>query len=237
MALEGSRGPPTNWMEPEKMMHQLMGLDGGLFHLTNAVWTNPLLDALMPALSRAGSLGAVWLFLLGGIAVFGKKTGRGIALAGLISLAFAFASSEIVKEITMRPRPFAVLPDVNLLVDAPHSYAFPSGHATSAFAAASGTMLAARRLLGRVPAWGWAMLALATAISYSRLYVGVHWPTDVAAGTFLGLASGWAGARLALRRWRKPTIESLEPKATPVATPKAAGGVVGEVEYGEVTHK
>lgn len=219
------------------MMNYLMGLDGSLFHLTNAVWTNPLLDALMPALSWAGNLGAVWLVLLGAIAAFGKKTGRKIALSGLVALAIGFASSEIIKEITLRPRPFAVLPDVSLLVGAPHSYAFPSGHTTSAFAAAGGAALAARRLVGRVPIWGWGMLALAAAIAYSRLYVGVHWPTDVAAGMVLGLASGWTGARLALRRWRKSAAERLESEATPVATPRAAGGAVREVEYGEVMQR
>lgn len=219
------------------MMNYLMGLDGGLFHLTSAVWTNPLLDTLMPALSWAGNLGAVWLVLLGGIAAFGKRTGRRIALAGLVALAIGFASSEVIKEITMRPRPFAVLPDVSLLVGAPHSYAFPSGHTTSAFAAAGGAALAARRLLGKVPTWGWGMLALAAAIGYSRLYVGVHWPTDVAAGVFLGLASGWAGVRLALRRWRAFSTESLESEATPVAMPQAAGGADGEVEYGEVMQR
>ena len=72
----------------------------------------------------------------------------------------------------MRPRPFATPDEVRLLVSAPHSYAFPSGHTTSAFGATSGAVLAARRLLRRVPLWGWAMLPLAVAISYSRIYVG-----------------------------------------------------------------
>lgn len=219
------------------MMKYLMGLDGSLFHLTNAVWTNPPLDALMPALSVAGNAGAVWLVLLGAIAAFGKKTARKAALAGLLALALGFASSEVVKEITMRPRPFAVLPDVRLLVVAPHSYAFPSGHTTSAFAAASGATLAARRLLGKTPAWGWGMLALAAAIAYSRLYVGVHWPTDVAAGVVLGLASGWAGARLALGRWRGFDAKSPKTATKPSATPGAGTGEAREVEYGEVIER
>jgi undecaprenyl-diphosphatase len=216
-----------------EMMNYLMSLDVGLFHLTNAVWTNPLLDTLMPAMSRIGNLGAVWLILLGGVAAFGGKPGRRIALAGLVALAIGFASSAVIKEITMRPRPFEVLPDVRLLVDAPHSYALPSGHTTSAFAAASGALLAAKRLLGRVPVWGWGMLALGAAIAYSRLYVGVHWPTDVAAGIVLGLASGRAGVHLALRRWRRSDLGRAEPAATPAA---AADGI-GEVEYGEVIQR
>ena len=223
------------------MQNYLVGLDGALFHLTNAVWTSPPLDALMPALSWSGNLGAVWLVLLGAIAAFGKKPGRRIALAGLVSLVIGFASSEIIKEVTMRPRPFVALPDVSLLVGAPHSYAFPSGHTTSAFAAAGGTILAAKRLFGKVPAWGWGMLALAAAIAYSRLYVGVHWPTDVAAGAALGLASGWAGARLALRRWREPAVRSPKARATPptrpVAAPVAGTGEVREVKYGEMMHR
>lgn len=220
------------------MLDFMRGLDGALFHLTNTVWTNPLLDTLMPALSWAGNLGAVWLVLLGAMAAFGKKTGRKMALAGLLALVLGFASSEALKEITMRPRPFAVLPDVNLLVGAPHSYAFPSGHTTSAFAAAGGVAFAARRLLGRVPARVWGMLALAAAISYSRLYVGVHWPTDVAAGVVLGLASGWVGARLALWQRRRSAVggpkTASSPPATPVAAPVAGAGGAREVEYGRV---
>jgi undecaprenyl-diphosphatase len=210
-------------------MNYRMGLDASFFHLINGVWTNAMLDTLMPALSRAGNRGTIWLVLLGAVAAFGKKTGRRIALAGLVALAVGFVSSELIKDLTMRPRPFVMLDEVRLLMSAPHSYAFPSGHTTSAFGAASGTVLAARRLLRRVPLWGWAMLLLAAAISYSRIYVGVHWPTDVAAGVILGLASGWAGARLALRRWRRKAVNGTAKELEGVEAAPEVEYVLGEV--------
>jgi len=197
-------------------------MDQALFHLLNGVWTTPILDHIMPALSWMGNLGTVWIALLGAMAAFGKRTGRKIAVAGLAALAIGFAASEVIKEITMRPRPFLTFPDVRLLIPEPSSFAFPSGHTTSAFAAASGAVLAAKRLLQRVPLWGWGTLALAAAISYSRIYVGVHWPTDVAAGMLLGLASGWLGARLILRRWR-PSQKAIETEKAPEK--------IEEVEY------
>ena len=150
---------------------------------------------MMSTLSRAGNFGAVWLVLLGVIAVFGKRAGRTVALAGLFALVLGHLASDVLKELTVRPRPFASLPDVRSLVAEPSSYAFPSGHATSAFSAATGVVLAAKRSLKRVPWSGWGMLVLAAAISYSRVYVGVHYPTDVLAGVGLGVACGWIGAR------------------------------------------
>ena len=85
-------------------MNYLIGLNASLFLLINSVWTNPLLDTLMPALSRAGNLGVIWLVLLGAVAAFGKKTGRRIAVAGLVALAIGFVSSELIKDLTMRPK-------------------------------------------------------------------------------------------------------------------------------------
>jgi undecaprenyl-diphosphatase len=185
------------------MIERIVGLDQLLFHLANGVWVSPALDLLMPSLSIAGNLGAIWLVLLAALATLGGEPGRKMALAGLAAFAIGFAASELVKEITVRPRPFLSLSDARLLVSAPSSYAFPSGHATSAFAAASGAVLTAKKLLGRVPPWGWAMLALAAAISYSRLYVGVHYPTDVAAGVLLGIACGRIGVWLATWRGKR----------------------------------
>lgn len=179
----------------------IAGADQYIFHLVNGVYIAPALDRVMPALSWAGNLGAIWLALLGAIAVFGRRTGRRIALVGLGALVLGFFASEIIKEITLRPRPFLSLDEVRLLVAAPSSYAFPSGHTTNSFATATGLALGARHLLGRVPLWGWGSLVLAAAISYSRIYVGVHWPTDVLAGVALGVACGWIASRPSVGRF------------------------------------
>ena len=194
------------------MIGVVSGLDHSLFRLMNEVWVSPSLDYLMPFLSRIGNLGGIWLVLLGTIAIFGKQAGRRVALAGFVALVVGFACSELIKDLTMRPRPFLVLPDVRLLVAAPHSYAFPSGHTTSSFATATGVLLAARKVLGRTPVWSLGMLVLAVAISYSRIYVGVHWPTDVAAGTVLGMASGWFGSRLVTGRGMHPPDDPGGPR-------------------------
>lgn len=143
------------------LLGHLATIDRSTFDLINGVWTNPLLDRTMPRFSLIGNLGAVWIALLGAMAALGKRMGRRIAFAGLAALVIGFVSSEDIKEITTRRKPFAVLEQARLLVGSPHSYAFPSGHATSTFAAASGTVLAAKRLLKRVPLWGWGVLALA----------------------------------------------------------------------------
>lgn len=202
-------------MEIAALIDIVYSLDVHLFRLANDVWVCPLLDHLMPVLSLAGNHGTIWLLLLGAVAAFGKRAGRKVALAGLVALAVGLLCSDLMKELTARPRPFVALEEVRLLVGVPHSWAFPSDHTTSSFAAATGASLAARRLLGKVPIWGWVMLALAVAVSYSRLYVGVHWPTDVMAGTVLGAASGWLGARLILRGKRRDAIGMEEAEGTP----------------------
>ena len=175
----------------------MVGWDQVLFHSINGSWTAPALDWLMTTLSRAGNSGAVWLALLAVIAVFGKRTGRAAALAGLVALVLGHVASDALKELTVRPRPSASALDARLLIPKPSSYAFPSGHAASAFSAATGVVLAVRRSLKRVPLWGWGLLVLSAAISYSRVYVGVHYPTDVLAGAGLGVACGWLGVRCA----------------------------------------
>jgi undecaprenyl-diphosphatase len=167
-----------------------------LFHLVNKVWTSPALDPCMIFLGSINDYGVIWLVLLGVLAALSGKTGRRAALTGLAGLVAGLACSEVLKSIVMQPRPFVSLPDVRLLVSPSSSYSFPSVNATYAFAASSGASLTARRLLGRLPAWGWGLLALAIAVSYSRVYVGVHYPGDVLGGALLGISIGWLVASI-----------------------------------------
>jgi undecaprenyl-diphosphatase len=162
-----------------------------LFRLVNDAWTIPALDPCLIFLGRINDYGVVWLVLLGALAALGGKTGRWAALAGLAALVAGLASAEVLKSLVMQPRPFLSLPDVRLLVSPPSSYSFPSVNVTYAFAASSGAALTARRLLDRLPVWGWGFLTLAVAVSYSRVYVGVHYPGDVLGGAIIGTSIGW----------------------------------------------
>jgi undecaprenyl-diphosphatase len=170
-----------------------------LFRLVNDVWTSPALDPCMLFLGSINDYGVVWLVLLGALAALGGKTGRWAALTGLAALVLGFVSSEVLKSLVMQPRPFVSLPDVRLLISPPSSYSFPSVNATYAFAASSGASLTARRLLGRLPIWVWGFLALAVAISYSRVYVGVHYPSDVLSGAIIGILIGWLVASIGFK--------------------------------------
>ena len=182
-----------------------------LFRLVNDVWTSPALDPCMLFLGSINDYAVVWLVLLGALAALGGNTGRWAALAGLAALVLGFVSSEVLKSLVMQPRPFVSLPDVRLLISPPSSYSFPSVNATYAFAASSGASLTARRLLGRLPIWVWGFLALAVAVSYSRVYVGVHYPSDVLSGAIIGISIGWLVASIGfrfgkVRAFGEPTI-------------------------------
>jgi undecaprenyl-diphosphatase len=138
-------------------------------------------------------LGAVWIALALLIGVLGRMGRRWtLALAvytGLTTLA-ADAASFLVKDVTHRARPFEAHPQIEPLYSV-HSSSFPAGHAATAFAGA--VLLSSLR--PRFAPW---FLLLAAAIGFSRVYVGVHYPTDVIAGAALGAAVGGLAA-LALR--------------------------------------
>lgn len=150
-------------------------------------------DSLFVWLSRAGSFGLVWLLLAAALALVWRRPGL-IARVALAALAGEGVSA-LLKEWVGRERPPLRYTGPEPLVGSPGSPSFPSGHATVAFACATVLARAAPRLA--VP-----LYALAALIAWSRVYVGVHYPLDVAGGAVLGVlvATGLLMLAAGLRR-------------------------------------
>lgn len=156
-------------------------LDIKLFYFINHAFKSASLDFLMPIITEMGS--ATFTFCIGLLCLFFRK--KEIKLTGIFLLAAAFIGNNIVgllKDKFMVLRPFIALRDVYNLVEG-GGYAFPSGHASNAFLSAAILSLQIRRKI--------IIYLFALSVVFSRVYLGVHYPSDVIAGAALGLAIGY----------------------------------------------
>lgn len=147
------------------------------------------LDAVMPWISRICDHGEIWILLAAVLLLLRKHRWTGMSLSFALILDL-ICCNIVLKPLVGRVRPFLVNTAVELLTAPPADASFPSGHTAASFAA-----VFALRASGS-PLWKPA-LVLAAGIAFSRLYLYVHWPTDVLGGILVGAAAGWAGARLA----------------------------------------
>lgn len=139
-------------------------------------------------LSEIGNSGLIW-FVLGMVLLVGRKY-RWLGVAVLLALAISVVvGNGILKPLAARLRPGTVFPWMPMLISLPTDYSFPSGHTFASFAAATAIFCRSRKA-------GSAALLLAAGIGFSRLYLFVHYPSDVLAGVLLGIISGIAAYRL-----------------------------------------
>jgi len=139
------------------------------------------------AATLAGSDGGLWLVL--GLGLLVRPSNRRLGVRLLVALILVLIAVEGLKLLIGRPRPFLVLGPGTLHGPLPWGSSFPSGHATGAFAGAATWRNSGRR--GRVLGFIYAAI-----VSWSRLYLGAHWPSDVLAGALIGLILAFIAARV-----------------------------------------
>ena len=140
------------------------------------------LDAVLPVISWTCDHGEIWIALALVLLLIPKTRRTGLVLALALLLEFAVCNG-ILKPLIARPRPCDLNDAIRLLIPRPGDDSFPSGHTGISFAAV-GALLAAKSRLW-VPAF-----VLALIIAFSRLYLYVHFPSDILGAVALGVAIG-----------------------------------------------
>ena len=146
------------------------------------------LDRVMPFITSFGNGGWLWITLTVILLIIPKT--REMGKASAVSLLICFlVTNVLLKPMVARVRPYDINNMIELIVKPPSDYSFPSGHTSFAFAGASTVFFFNKKA-------GIPLLAAALLIGLSRLYLYVHFPTDVIAGAVIGIAAGYIGYRI-----------------------------------------
>ena len=149
---------------------------------------SPIMDRIMVFITTLGNSGTLWIVLAVLMLCSKKYRVTGIMLAvGLIGS--LLIGNIVLKPLVGRMRPFSIKEGIDLLINAPRDFSFPSGHTLS-------SVISATILLLREKKIGYAAAITAFLIAFSRLYLYVHFPTDVIAGAVIGVIIGFLSVRL-----------------------------------------
>lgn len=168
----------------------LLGLDGGILLWIQEFVRRDWLSPLVKAFTHLGDNGILWIVLCLLLLLIPKT--RRAGMAGALALCLSLLCTNLIlKPLIDRPRPWLLVEGLVNIVNEPDPRSFPSGHTSAAFAAGTA-------LFRTLPKWWYRAVVMAAAIlmGLSRLYVGVHYPSDVLAGALVGAFCGWAGGKL-----------------------------------------
>ena len=162
------------------MMEWIMDMDSRILLFFQDVVRDPVLTPVFTVITTLGNGAVIWI-LISLCLLLSKKTQKTAFMCAVAMLVSLLVNNLALKNIVGRIRPYEMVQGLIPLIGRPGDYSFPSGHSASSFAAA-GVMVR------RLPRWaGIPLFLLAVMISLLRLYVGVHYPTDVLAGVAIGL--------------------------------------------------
>lgn len=174
------------------MVDFLYQIDTSVFYFVNHTLSNSLFDKFFPFITEVKHWYLVYVIFLLLLIFKGGKLGRISALMVIILITVTDQfSASFLKNLIGRIRPCNELPDVNILAGCTGSFSFPSAHAVNNFAVAVFFSML-------FPKYKWPLFLTAFLLALSRVYVGVHYPSDIIGGALIGSAFGYLFAKFAL---------------------------------------
>lgn len=164
----------------KNMIEALMNTEKNILLFIQDVIRSPIMTPFFIVVTKLGNGGAIWI-VIAVMLLFSKKKRRYGYMIMLSLLGSLLLNNLLLKNLVGRMRPYEIIGNLIPLIENPIDYAFPSGHTASSFAAAA---ILYRKLPKR---FGVPALILATLIGFSRLYLGVHYPSDVLYGMVSGV--------------------------------------------------
>ena len=161
---------------------------------------NSVFDTVMPIITKFGDGGIFWIALAVLLLLFKKTRKTGLCMGLALIMGF-IVGNLVLKNVVARIRPYDLNPEIELLIKHLSDFSFPSGHTLASFEAATAIFINNKK-------WGVACLILAFLVALSRIYLYVHYPTDVLAGMLLGI--GFAIISCAIIKKYQDKIPYLE---------------------------
>ena len=163
------------------------------------------LDAVMPVITFLGNGGWFWI-AMAVVMLFFKRTRKTALMMGAALVLGLLICNLWLKPTVARIRPYEVVEGIRLLIEKQSDFSFPSGHTTASFEAATVLMLRDKRF--GIPA-----MVLAAIIAFSRMYLYVHYPTDILGGVIVGVVCALLGYFIVDKIWKKVTNKPSKEKA------------------------
>ena len=164
---------------------QQMGIEIQILDFLQKLRT-PAGDMVIPLITKLGDKGIIWILLAAALLLIPKTRKTGAILTAALCVDLVLCNG-ILKNLFARIRPFDVNTSVQLLIPKPGDFSFPSGHTAASFTAAAALYFAGEKDLWKP------VLALAVIIAFTRLYLYVHYPTDILGGMAVGTTAGYLG--------------------------------------------
>ncbi|MBD3948252.1 phosphatase PAP2 family protein [Tuanshanicoccus lijuaniae] len=146
----------------------------------------PLLKSVLLFFTKIGDYGIVWIALAVFLVLFKRTRKLGITVS-ITLLLMLIVNNGILKNVIERVRPCQIHAQINQIIECPTSFSFPSGHSSSSFAVL-GVFLFTQSVKAH---WKWLVFVVAFLIAFSRVYLYVHFPSDIVAGASVGIVLAW----------------------------------------------